>query len=99
MKHYLTLDEVINEELKTHPELQDAYKDELLINAISRMMFDMRRHAHLTQKELAKRAATTQAVVARLESGRDSRIPSLKLLLRLANAAHAKLHISIEYGK
>lgn len=99
MKNYITLDEAIKQELKEHPELKEAYEEELLINAISRMVVEVRRHAHLTQSELAKRAKTTQSVIARLESGRDSRMPSLALLSRVASAAHAKVKINFELGK
>jgi DNA-binding XRE family transcriptional regulator len=96
MKNYITLDEAINEELKKHPELKEAYQEELLINAISRMVVEMRRRAHLTQMELAQRAETSQSVIARLEGGKDSRMPSLGLLTRIASAAHAKLKINFE---
>ena len=96
MKKYITLDNAIAEELKEHPELKEAYQEELLINAISRMIVEMRRKAHLTQAELARRANTSQSVIARLESGRDVRMPSLGLLSRVASAAHATLNINFE---
>lgn len=96
MKKYITLDEAINEELKNNPELKEAYQEELLINAISRMVVEMRSNAHLTQTELARRAATSQSVIARLESGRDSRMPSLGLLTRIASVANAELKIYFE---
>jgi transcriptional regulator with XRE-family HTH domain len=90
----MTLDEAIKQELKQHPELVEGFQKELLINAISRMIVDIRRKACLTQIELARRANTTQPVIARLESGQDSRMPSLDLLSRIAAAAYAKLNIS-----
>ena len=96
MKNYITLDEAIHEELQEHPELREAYQEELLINAISRMVVEMRRKAHLTQTELAQRADTSQSVIARLESGKNSRMPSLGLLTRIALAAHAQLKINFE---
>lgn len=99
MKTYITLDEAIKQELKEHPELREAYEEELLINAISRMIVEIRRQARLTQMELAKRAKTSQSVIARLESGKDSRMPSLGLLARVASAAHAKLTINFELEK
>lgn len=99
MKNYITLDEAIQQELKEHPELREAYQKELLVNAISRMVVEMRRQAHLTQNELAKRAKTSQSVVARLESGKNYRVPSLSLLARIAAAAHAKLKINFEIEK
>ena len=51
---------------------------------------------NLTQEEFAKRARTTQPVIARLESGKDTRVPSLLLLTRLAAAAHTSIRITFE---
>lgn len=96
MKKYITLDDAIQKELKAHPELSEAYEEELLLNAISRMVVEMRQKAHLTQAQLAKKAETTQSVIARLESGHNSRMPSIRLLTRIAKAAHAKLSISFQ---
>jgi DNA-binding XRE family transcriptional regulator len=70
------------------------FERELLINAIAKLIIDLRYSAKLTQEELAKKAKTTQAVIARLESGKDKRIPSFALLARIAEASHAKLNIS-----
>jgi len=92
----ITLDSVIQEHLKKDPEFYEHYQKELLINEISRLVVSLRNNAHLTQAELAQKAGTTQPVIARLESGTDSRIPSLGLLTRVAQASHAKLHISFE---
>lgn len=98
MKKYIALDDVIAKELKAHPELEEKFQEELLINAIAKMVIEVRNKANLTQSELAKKANTTQPVIARLEGGKDSRVPSLSLLTRVAAAAHAKLRISLEYS-
>jgi transcriptional regulator with XRE-family HTH domain len=74
----------------------ENYQRELLINEISKMVVNLRNAAHLTQDELAKKAPTTQPVIARIESGTDKRIPYLELLARIAKASHAKLHISFD---
>lgn len=50
--------------------------------------------AGLTQAELAKRMNTSQAVVARLESGRS--LPSTRTLKKFAAATGHKLKISFE---
>jgi DNA-binding XRE family transcriptional regulator len=92
----ITLDAVISEQKKHDPEFADHYQRELLINEISKMVVSLRKAAHLTQEELAKKASTTQPVIARLESGTDNRIPSLALLARIARASHAKLHLSFK---
>ena len=54
----------------------------------------VRQHAQLSQRELAERAHTTQAVVARIESGKSN--PSVEMFRRLLEAAgyEAKVNIS-----
>ncbi len=47
----------------------------------------------LSQKELAERAGTRQASIARLESGRS--LPSLSILKKVADTLDAKLEIRI----
>ncbi len=53
-----------------------------------------RKRARLTQQQLAERMATTQTAVARMESGRH--VPSMKSILRYAEATGSKLAISLE---
>ena len=57
-------------------------------------MIKARANAGLTQEQLAQRMNTTQAVIARLESGRVK--PSTRTLERLAAATGMKLRISFE---
>jgi len=83
----ITLEAVINESLENEG-FKEAFEKELLINSISEMICKMRKISGFTQKELADKAGTTQPVIARLESGKDTRIPSLELLSRLAIASH-----------
>ena len=88
-----TLDDHIAIELKD-PEFRLHYNRELLINAVAKMIVELRRSNNLTQMELAKKAKTTQSVIARLESGSDERVPSIDLLSRIASASDARLNIS-----
>lgn len=60
---------------------------------IARALIDARIHKKLTQKEIAKRAGTGQAVISRLET--MSVKPSLALLERVAEALDARLEIRI----
>jgi DNA-binding XRE family transcriptional regulator len=92
----ITLDFVIKEQEKNDPEFAICYQRELLINDISKVVVELRKTAELTQTELALKAGTTQPVIARIESGIDTRIPSLDLLARIAQASHAKLHIGFD---
>lgn len=88
-----TLNDYIGKKIK-RADFKSAYDREILINAIARMTIELRHSAKLTQQQLARKAKTTQSVIARLESGEDERIPSIDLLARIASASHAKLNIS-----
>ena len=72
-------------------EVYDALEDEFSLAAA---LIEARAHAGLTQQQLAHRMHTTQAVIARLESGRAK--PSTRTLERLAAATGMRLRISFE---
>ena len=69
----------------------DALEEEFALVA---SVIEARTRSKLTQAELAKRMGTTQAVVARLESGRT--MPSTRTLERFAKATGTKLRITFE---
>jgi ribosome-binding protein aMBF1 (putative translation factor) len=69
----------------------DALEDEFSLAAA---LIEARAHAGLTQEQLALRMHTTQAAIARLESGRVK--PSTRTLERLAAATGMRLRISFE---
>lgn len=58
-----------------------------------RLLKDARVRARLTQRELARRAGTTQSVVARIESEQSS--PTWSTLQRLLRAAAFELHAEL----
>ena len=87
-----TLSDYIEKKRK-NSKFTSEYDREILINAIAKMTIELRYSAKLTQEELAKKAKTTQSAIARIESGKDERIPSIALLARIAEASHAKLNI------
>ena len=69
----------------------DAIADEF---ALASALIEARARAGLTQEQLARRMKTTQAVVARLESGHTK--PSTRTLERFAAATGMRLRISFE---
>ena len=72
----------------------DALEEEFALVA---SVIEARTRSKLTQAELAKRMGTTQAVVARLESGRT--MPSTRTLERFAKATGTKLSLrSSQWG-
>src|SRR3989344_8303953 len=58
---------------------------------IARTIIEARVKKQVSQKELAKKMGTGQAVISRLESANAS--PSLSLIKRLANALNLKLEL------
>jgi transcriptional regulator with XRE-family HTH domain len=59
-------------------------------------LIETRGHAGLSQEELARRMGTSQAAIARMESGRY--LPSSRTLQRFAEATGTKLRISFVAG-
>lgn len=74
-------------------EVRDAYETMADEFGLARELIAARVRAGLTQAELAERMGTTQSVVARLESG--ARLPSVKTLLRFAEATGARAIIKL----
>jgi transcriptional regulator with XRE-family HTH domain len=69
----------------------EALKPEFdLIESIVRRRIELK----ITQKELADRVGTGQAVISRLESGNAN--PTLASLVEIAEALDANLHIDLE---
>ena len=94
----ITLKKAISEELKDK-EFAILYKKERIINRIACTVVELRQKQGLTQFELAQKAYTTQPVIARLERGSDSRIPSLELLGRVAHALGKEIVIDFKTGR
>jgi ribosome-binding protein aMBF1 (putative translation factor) len=94
----IALKAILKRELKD-PEFSFYFEREKSISEIARLVRDARVKAGLTQAQLAKKAQSSQVVIARLESGTDQRVPSLDLLERIASALKAKLLIRFEYKK
>jgi transcriptional regulator with XRE-family HTH domain len=58
------------------------------------LLHEARTRAGLSQRALARRAGTTQSVVARIEAGHTS--PTWETLQRLLQAADVELHAQLE---
>ncbi len=75
------------------------FDEERTKTEIARIIKMAREAAGLSQREMAIKAKTTQAVVARLELGTDNRMPSLMLIVRLLKAANAHLELKCVFDK
>ena len=72
----------------------DALEEEF---ALAQALIKARADADMTQEQVARKMGTTQAVVARLESGRS--MPTTRTLQRYASATGTRLRISFESNK
>lgn len=84
----------LGEKWRQDPEFQiqyDALEEEF---ALASSLIKARKHANMTQAELAKRMETSQTAIARLEGFKGN--PSLKTLLRYAKATGTRLKITFE---
>jgi transcriptional regulator with XRE-family HTH domain len=93
MRKFIPVEEVAKEWMK-NPEFvaaYDALDDQF---AVAAALIKARGEADMTQEQVARAMGTTQAVVARLESGRT--MPSTRTLKRFAKATRTRLRISFE---
>lgn len=88
----------VNKKLKDQT-IRILFDEEKIKSKIAKIVRMARERAGLSQRELAEKAHTTQTVVARLEVGTDSRIPSLMLIFRLLKTADAHLELKCVFDK
>jgi len=79
-------------------ERQVSLHKERVNSEIARMIYDLRKEAGLTQKDLAQKIGTTQSVVSRLEDA-DYDGHSLSMLSRIAKVLNCTLAVSMDTGK
>ena len=84
------LDTYLKEQLKD-PEFREEWEKSEDAYQVTRALIAGRIEKKISQRELAKRANTTQAVVSRIENMSTS--PSVKTLSKLAKALDKKLEI------
>jgi len=77
---------------KKDPKYVTAYNALEAEFALASAMIKARADADMTQQQVAEAMGTTQAVVARLESGKT--LPSTRTLERFAKATRTRLRIS-----
>jgi ribosome-binding protein aMBF1 (putative translation factor) len=75
-------------------ELQELVKEASINAQVSLIIYDVRKQAGLTQRQLADLIGTTQSVIARLEDA-DYDGHSLSMLARIAAALDRKLEIKM----
>ena len=94
MKNKLyTFEDHLKESLKD-PKFKKAWAESEVEYLLARDLIEKRLKKKLSQRELAKKLNTAQAVISRIETMRAN--PSLTLLKRIAQTLGAKLQISFK---
>lgn len=88
-----TLEDDLKRRLK-NPAFRKAWEDSEVAYQLGRKLIEARLKRNISQRELAKKAHTTQAVISRIE-GMNSN-PSIGLLKKLAGALGLKLKVGFE---
>jgi ribosome-binding protein aMBF1 (putative translation factor) len=90
---HIRVDDLHKEWLKS-PKYRRAYQALEEEFSLVAALIEARTRAGLTQEQVAQRMKTTQAVIARLESGGSK--PSTRTLERFAHATGSRLKITFE---
>jgi ribosome-binding protein aMBF1 (putative translation factor) len=85
---------IIRKSIDRDPELQEMVRESSVNAQVSLIIYDVRKQAGLTQKQLADLIGTTQSVIARLEDA-DYEGHSLSMLARIAAALDRKIKIEM----
>jgi ribosome-binding protein aMBF1 (putative translation factor) len=83
----------VRDRILADPETRFYYDQIQVQRKIGEMLAQSRQAAHLSQRQLAVKAKTTQPVIARLEAGRSG-IPSFALLHRIAAAIGLEVSVA-----
>ena len=86
----LTLNEYLKKQLK-NPEFRKEWQKSEAAYQVTRALIEARIKKKISQRQLAKKAGTTQAVISRIENMSVS--PSIGLLQRIAASIGKKLEI------
>ncbi len=84
----------VREELLSDPEVLKEYDDHAFEFEVAKVLIEARHKAHLTQCEVAKRMRTSQAQIARMESG--AHMPSLQSIYSYAKAIGKTIRFEIK---
>ena len=85
------LDQLIHKFVGGDPERQEMLDEEIVNVEAAQLVYDLRRKAGLSQRELAKKVGTTASVICRMEQADYE--SSLPMLRRIASALNRRLEL------
>ena len=88
-----TFETDLTERLK-NPTFSKAWKDAEPEYVLAKQLIEKRLGKHLSQRDLAKKVNTTQAVISRIETMQAN--PSLSLLIRIATVLDSQIYLQFQ---
>ena len=85
------LDQLIDKFIGDDPERQAMLDEEIVNVEAAQLVYDLRKKAGLSQRELAKKVGTTGSVICRMEQADYE--SSLPMLRRIAGALNRRLEL------
>src|ERR1700704_3226557 len=85
------LDQLTNKFVGNNPERQAMLDEEIVNVEAAQLVYDLRKKAGLSQRELAKKVGTTASVICRME--KSDYEGSLPMLRRIAGALNRRLEL------
>jgi ribosome-binding protein aMBF1 (putative translation factor) len=94
-----SFDDDLKRRLEEDEEFKILFERESFLNDISNKIVDLREKEGLSQYDVAEKAGMKQSAIARLESSKNTRTPSLDLLNKIASSLGKKVVISFVDSK
>jgi transcriptional regulator with XRE-family HTH domain len=94
-KKHDALDQLIHKFVGGDPERQAMLDEEIVNVEAAQLVYDLRRKAGLSQRELAKKVGTTASVICRMEQADYE--SSLPMLRRIAGALNRRLESFVRF--
>ncbi len=85
------VDQLIDKFVGDEPERRALLEEEIVNAEAARLVFDLRKNAGLSQRELARKVGTTASVICRMEQADYE--GSLPMLRRIAGALNRRLEL------
>ncbi len=80
--------------IKKQPERKSSIQEERINAQVAQLIYDLRKDAGLSQKQLAELIGTTKSVISRLEDS-DYEGHSLSMLDKIARALNKQVKINV----
>lgn len=91
--NWLSFEELLKRQLKDR-EIRLMYEEKRFYLQIARLLSELRQKNGLSQQELAHKTKVSQPLIARLERGDSSRIPTFETINKILKALGYHLQIS-----